>query len=123
MDSHPASQIIHYAKGRFHRGELFKDLQVLVGDYAAVPPGHVSHGDVLNVLCDAALPFLFSGPNSQGRLSDILVKLGGIPASGHLADLVVLELLSILKFVRVKDGDQTLVVLAEPKPDLLPLVD
>ena len=123
MDSHSASQIIHYAKGRFHRGELFKDLQILVGDYAAIPPGHVSYGDILNVLCDVALPFLFTGPSPQRHLSEILMKLGGTSVSGHLTDLVALELLSILKLIRVKDGDRTLVALAEPNPDLLPLVD
>lgn len=123
METHSASQIIHYAKGRFRRGELFKDLQVLVGDYAAIPPGHVSYGGILNVLCDVALPFLFASHNPQHYLSAILMRLGGTSVSGHLTDLVVLELLSILKLIRVKDGDQTLVMLAEPNPDLLPLAD
>lgn len=121
--AHPASQLIHYAKGRFQRRNLFKDLRILVGNYTALRPEDVSDGDILVVLCDSALPFLFASHNPQHHLAQILLRLGAARNQEQPAHLVAEELLLILKLVHVKDGERTLVELAEPNPALLPLAN
>jgi hypothetical protein len=120
VDAHSASQLIHYAKGRFLRWNTFKDLRVLVGKYAAVPPETVSDRDILTVLCDAALPFLFASHNPQHHLTEILLNLGAARYQERPAQLVAEELLTILRLIRVRDGERTLVELAEPDFSLLP---
>ncbi len=121
--AHPASQLIHYAKGRFQRQNLFKDLRILVGNYTALRPEDVSDGDILVVLCDSALPFLFASHNPRHHLTEILLRLGAARNQEQPSHLVAEELLLILRLIRVKDGEHTIVELAEPNYGLLPPAD
>ena len=125
MDSHPASQIILYAKGHFNEeGDLMEDLRVLVGDYVGIPPGHVSVRDILVVLSDIAIPFLLADPSSKWRLSELLLSLAEEGSPVRLAtpsDFVARKLLEILRGVKVRDMGNVLINLADPNPDLLPV--
>ena len=124
MAVHPRSQIILYAKGRFNEeGELMEDLRVLVGDYTATLPEHVSTGDIMQVLIDIAIPFLLVDPNPKWRLSELLLSLVREDATGHgsLTELVVRELLRVLRVVPVRDGERVFINLDDPNPDLLPV--
>ncbi|HLD96502.1 MAG TPA: hypothetical protein VI794_02190 [Patescibacteria group bacterium] len=124
METHPASQIILYAKGRFNEeGGLMEDLRVLVGNYTATLPEHVSTGDILRVLSDIAIPFLLAGSNPEWRLSDLLLSLAEYPPARHStpAEFVARELLRILLGVKVRDGERVLINLDDPNPDLLPV--
>lgn len=124
METHPASQIILYAKGRFsEEGDLMEDLRVLVGDYVGIPPGHISVRNILVVLSDIAIPFLLADPSSKWRLSELLLSLAEYPPARHStpSELVARKLLEILRGVQVRDGGNVLVNLADPNPDLLPV--
>ena len=125
MDSHPASQIILYAKGHFNEeGDLMEDLRVLVGDYVGIPPGHVSVRNILVVLSDIAIPFLLADPSSKWRLSELLLSLAEEGSPVRLAtpsDFVARKLLEILRGVKVRDMGNVLINLADPNPDLLPV--
>ena len=125
METHPASQIILYAKGRFNEeGGLMEDLRVLVGNYTATLPEHVSTGDILRVLSDIAIPFLLADPSSKWRLSELLLSLAeeGLPVRRTTpSELVARKLLGILRGVKVRDMGNVLVNLADPNPDLLPV--
>lgn len=113
-----------YAKGHYKRGDLMKDLKVLIGHHAALMPEHVSDEDILIVLCENAIPYLTTEGNVDYRMRKFFEDL--IFATHHenrpltVADIAQ-KLLSVLSIVRVMDDEGRAVInLGEADYELLP---
>ncbi len=117
------SHIYLYAKGHYEKDDLIEDMKKIIGERCGIEAEHVTVGNILHVLLSIAYLYVIDLYHFRDFILDLHpVNYWKLDRTNYdFEHAVIHKCLSILAMTQVKEGDEVLIELDDPDPNILPL--
>ena len=125
------THIYLYAKGHYEITDTISDLRIIVGERCCIFPEDVRIVDIYNLLTRMAFQHIIDSYNTMHFLGEFLDDINPKnmwrvitkqeDKNYDFTMAVIEKSLSVIRHVKVKDGDKILLELDEPDRNILPL--
>ncbi len=117
------SHVYLYAKGHYKESDLVEDMKKVFGERNAIEPEHITAADITHMLLKIVSPYLKTPHHFREFVLDLHpVNYWRLSRGTYSFDQAVIrKCLSILRMTQVKEGDEVLIELDDPDPNILPL--
>lgn len=125
------SHLYLYAKNHYEKTDTIEDLKKIVAERCGLYPEHVSVADIYSILSGIAFKHIMNSGNPEYFFKEFLDNVSPInkwlltsepeDKNYDFTISVIESSLSVLRFVKVYEGDKTLIELDKPDANILPL--